>query len=81
MAITHTVITDSKITTRVRPVPNLSARPAEEVITTHAASCPECSRETRIGLGPQAAIYGGCVHIAAIEQSTAGVAIRFEVRS
>jgi hypothetical protein len=67
-----------KITTRIRPVPTPPAKPVEEILSTHAATCPQCSRETRVGLGAEATLYGGCVHVRGIQQQAGNVSITFE---
>jgi hypothetical protein len=67
-----------KLTTRIRPVPTPPAKPVEETLTTHAAVCPQCSREARVRLGTEAVLYGGCVHVRVIQQQVGEVAITFE---
>jgi hypothetical protein len=67
-----------KITTRIRPVPTPPAKPVEETLTTHAAVCPHCAREARVRLGPDAILYGGCVHVRGIHQVGVEVSIAFE---
>jgi hypothetical protein len=73
----QTITATEKQTTRIRPVPQIQVRPVEETLTTHAGICPICSRETRVGLGREATVYGGCCHFRGIEQSGAAVAIEF----
>jgi hypothetical protein len=54
-------------------------RPAEEVITTHAATCPHCSRETRVGvLDVEVIVYGSCSHMTGVETTGDQVAILFQ---
>ncbi len=67
-----------KITTRIRPIPVPPPSPVAETLTTHAADCPECGRETRVGLGTAATVYGSCPHLKAVHQSGDAVSIQFE---
>ncbi len=67
-----------RITTRIRPVPNPRATLVEEVLTTHAAICPACSREARIGLGAAATVYGGCSHFRGIRQAGDVIEVLFD---
>jgi hypothetical protein len=74
----HNIVTATeKIVSRLRPSPQACARPEPETVTTHAANCPECSREVRIGLGSEALVYNGCAHVLAVEQREAEVSVRF----
>jgi hypothetical protein len=74
----QTITAIERISTRLRPSPQLCERPTAEVITTHAGVCPTCSRAVRIGLGREALVYGGCGHLTGIEQRGAEVSISFE---
>jgi hypothetical protein len=74
----ETVKTFSRIVTRVRPFPMPEAMPVTEVLTTTAAVCPGCRRETRLRTGDVATIYGSCKHFLAIQQAGGNLAILFE---
>jgi hypothetical protein len=68
-----------KVATRIRSVPNPPPPAVEEVVSTHAAVCPHCARETRASLGDSATIHGACVHFAAIEQRPGRVVVIFSI--
>ena len=67
-----------KIATRIRPTAQVCVRPTPETMTTHAADFPHCGRETRVGTGEIAAIYGGCSHFVGVQESGAGVFVTFD---
>jgi len=71
------VIAIAKITTRFRPTQSAVPQAVEEVLTTHAALCPLCSRETRVGFGEGAVVYGGCVHFQQITQHRDAITLSF----
>ena len=73
----QTVAAIPQVTTRLRPAPQLTERPSPEPITSHAATCPICGRETRLALRP-GTVYGSCPHFTAIEAGAAGVTVLFE---
>ncbi len=73
----ETVIAHFQIATRIRPTAQVCTRPVPETVTSHAASCPSCHRETRVGLGAIAIIYGGCSHLRGIDQRGALVEVLF----
>lgn len=76
-----TVTAAPKMATRIRPTPQVCVRPAPEVVTTHAAACPECGRETRVGLGASGIVFGACMHFREIHQIGVEVRVLFEVTS
>ena len=75
----ETVIAYEKVTTRIRPT-QACVKPTPEPVTTMAGLCPMCGRETRVGLGNPATVYGSCAHFAGIEQIGADVRIGFNER-
>ena len=67
-----------KVTNRLRPNSQICVRPMPETITSHAAMCPSCHRETRVGLGREATVYGSCPHFAGINQHGGAVSVLFD---
>ena len=62
-----------KIATRIRPMAQACVRPTPETVTTHAADCPHCLRETRVSTGREGTIYGSCPHFRGIKETDGGV--------
>jgi hypothetical protein len=66
-----------KITTRCRPETRREQEPAPEQITSHAALCPVCERETRVKIGVEGHVFGSCQHFAGIVQRGEEISIEF----
>jgi hypothetical protein len=68
-----------KVTGRFQPVLQACVRPALETRSTLAALCPACSRETCVGLGAYATVYGSCQHLREIHETAGAISIVFEM--
>lgn len=75
--VMHNIAATVKLVTRSRPLPSAQAKPVEETLTTHVSMCPECNRETHVGIGPTAIVYGACKHFCGVQQTAAGVEVLF----
>ena len=68
-----------KLITKPRPLSSVPQRPVQETRSTHAAQCPYCGRETRVGLGSRSAVtYGACIHFSAIERRGEQITVQFD---
>jgi hypothetical protein len=68
-----------QIKTRRRPA-LITTAPVDEVVATHAATCPECERETFIRAGDQCTVTGSCRHFAGVQQSDGVIEVLFEIQ-
>lgn len=80
MAGVFTVVAEPRITTRRRPTGQAVVRPADEVVATHVATCPYCSRETVVRTGEQGVVYGSCPHFISLQQRGTEIEVLFEAK-